>query len=110
MAKVLIQHELKSHKVDVIAIEQPSYSIYSHNPNDFLVNGMLELLNQYQLLEITMKLMRGRKKKAEQGGYAGVGVVFGYTARKGNKVIVLDPKQAIIVRGLFELRVGRCHG
>ena len=35
MAKVLIQRELKKHKVDVKAIEQPNYSIYTHDPNDF---------------------------------------------------------------------------
>lgn len=72
MAKVLIQRELKRHKVDVKAIEQPNYSIYAHDPNDILVNGMLELLDQYQRLEIALKLSRGRKKKAQQGGYAGV--------------------------------------
>jgi DNA invertase Pin-like site-specific DNA recombinase len=104
MAKVLIQRELKRHQVDVTAIEQSNYSIYAHDPNDFLVNGMLELLDQYQRLEIAMKLSRGRKKKAEQGGYAGGGVVFGYTSKKGGKVIELDPAQAIVVRRLFELR------
>ncbi len=65
MAKVLIQRELKKYEVDVKAIEQPNYSIYTHDPNDFLVNGMLELLDQYQRLEIALKLSRGRKKKAE---------------------------------------------
>lgn len=35
MAKVLIQRELKKYKVDVKAIEQPNYSIYTHDPNDF---------------------------------------------------------------------------
>ena len=104
MAKVLIQRELKRHKADVISIEQPNYSIYTHDPNDFLVNGMLELLDQYQRLEIAMKLMRGRKKKAEQGGYAGGGVAFGYSNRKGSKIIEVDPKQANIVRRVFELR------
>ena len=90
MAKVLIQRELKKYKVDVKAIEQPNYSIYTHDPNDFLVNGMLELLDQYQRLEIALKLSRGRKKKAEQGGYAGGGVMFGYRANKGQKVLEVD--------------------
>lgn len=58
MAKVLIQRELKKYEVDVKAIEQPNYSIYTHDPNDFLVNGMLD---QYQRLEIALKLSRGRK-------------------------------------------------
>lgn len=79
----MIQRELKKHEVDVKAIEQSSYSIYIHEPNDFLVNGMLELLDQYQRLEIALKLSRGRKKKAERGGYAGGGVLFGYKATKG---------------------------
>ena len=35
MAKVLIQRELKKYNVDVKAIEQPNYSIYTHEPNDF---------------------------------------------------------------------------
>ncbi|RTE11194.1 recombinase family protein [Paenibacillus whitsoniae] len=104
MAKVLIQRELKRHKVDVTAIEQPNYSIYAHDPNDFLVNGMLELLDQYQRLEIALKLSRGRKKKAEQGGYAGGGVIFGYSTKKGSKVIEIDESQAVVVRRLFELR------
>ncbi|WP_242263817.1 MULTISPECIES: recombinase family protein [Bacillus cereus group] len=104
MAKVLIQRELKKYRVDVKAIEQPNYSIYTHDPNDFLVNGMLELLDQYQRLEISLKLSRGRKKKAEQGGYAGGGVMFGYRANKGQKVLEVDAEKAVVVRRLFELR------
>ncbi|KMP29226.1 recombinase family protein [Bacillus wiedmannii] len=104
MAKVLIQRELKKHEVDVKAIEQSSYSIYTHDPNDFLVNGMLELLDQYQRIEIALKLSRGRKKKAERGGYAGGGVLFGYKAKKGQKVLEVDAGKAVVVRRLFELR------
>lgn len=104
MAKVLIQRELKKYEVDVKAIEQSNYSIYAHDPNDFLVNGMLELLDQYQRLEIALKLRRGRKKKAEQGGYAGGGVMFGYRVKKGQKVLEVDVEKAVVVRRLFELR------
>lgn len=37
IVKVLIQRELKKHQVDVKSIEQPQYSIYNHDPNDFLI-------------------------------------------------------------------------
>ena len=47
-AKVLIQHELKRNQFDVKAIEHPNYIMYAYDPNDFLVKGMLELLDQYQ--------------------------------------------------------------
>ncbi len=35
IVKVLIQRELKRHKVDVKAIEQPFYSINTNDPSDF---------------------------------------------------------------------------
>lgn len=104
MVKVLVHRELKRHKVDVRAIEQLNYSIYAHDPNDFLVNGMLELLDQYQRLEITSKLSRGRRKKAEQGGYAGGGVAYGYTIRKGSKTLEVNENHANTVKRVFELR------
>lgn len=109
MAKVLVQRELKRHQVDVFAIEQPNYSIYHHDPNDFLVNGMLELLDQYQRLEIALKLSRGRKKKAQQGGYAGGGVPFGYRAVKGEKAFQVDIDSAVVVHRLFELKALFSH-
>lgn len=104
MTKVLIQRALKRYRVDVRAIEQQTYSIYNYDPNDFLVNGMLELLDQYQRLEIALKLSRGRRKKAEQGGYAGGGTAFGYTAVKGQKILHIDTEHAETVRRTFELR------
>ncbi|CAM2776733.1 recombinase family protein [Paenibacillus sediminis] len=104
MVKVLIQRELKRYKVDVKAIEQPQYSIYAHDPNDFLVNGMVELLDQYQRLEIAMKLSRGRRKKAQEGGYAGGRVAFGYSTVKGQKTLSIDLEQAETVRRLFGIK------
>ena len=64
---------------------------------------MLELLDQYQRLEIALKLSRGRKKKAERGGYAGGGVLLA-TRPKGQKVLEVDARKAVVVRRLFELR------
>lgn len=104
MVKVLIHRELKRNKVDVRAIQQPNYSIFAHDPNDFLVNGMLELLDEYQRLEITSKLSRGRRKKAEQGGYTGGGVAFGYTLHKGTKTLEVNENHANTVKRVFELR------
>ncbi len=104
MAKVLIQRELKKYEVDVKSIEQPNYSIYAHDPNDFLVNGMLELLDQYQRLEIALKLSRGRKKKAEQGGYAGGGVLFGYKATKGQTLVCIMRRLVNIVYGMMKYK------
>jgi len=104
MVKVLIQRELKRYQVDVKAVEQPTYSIYTHDPSDFLINGMMELLDAYQRLEISLKLTRGRRKKAQEGGYAGGRAAFGYYAEKGQKELHIDAQQAEIVRRVFMLR------
>ncbi|MDK8182624.1 recombinase family protein [Paenibacillus sp. UMB4589-SE434] len=104
IVKVLIHREFKKYGVDITSIEQPTYSIYKKDPNDFLINGLMELLDQYQRLEVALKLGRGRNKKAQQGGYAGGRAAFGYKAQKGNKVIEVHDKQARVVRRLFDLR------
>jgi len=104
IVKVLVHREFKKHGVDVQSIEQPTYSIYKKDPNDFLINGLMELLDQYQRLEIALKLGRGRYKKAEQGGYAGGRATFGYKATKGQKYIQVDEKQAQTVRRVFQLK------
>ncbi len=64
----------------------------------------MELLDQYQRLEIALKLGRGRNKKAQQGGYAGGRVAFGYKAKKGQKSITVNETQALAVRRLFDIR------
>lgn len=66
IVKVLIQRELKKYRCDIKSIEQPCCSIHKKDPNDFLVNGLMELLDQYQRLEIALKLTKGRNKKANE--------------------------------------------
>ncbi|CQR45879.1 hypothetical protein BN1058_00119 [Paraliobacillus sp. PM-2] len=104
IVKVLIQRELKKNRIDIKSIEQPNYSIFNHDPSDFFINGMMELLDQYQRLEITLKLSRGRRRKAQNGGYAGGRATFGYDSKKGSKQLRLNDKQAKSVRELFKLR------
>lgn len=87
-----------------IRFEQPFYGIYKKDPNDFLVNGLMELLDQYQWLEIALKLTKGRNKKAKEGGYAGGRVTFGYMKQKGEKELKIHNNHAEVVKRLFELR------
>lgn len=104
IVKVLVHRELKRRTIDIRSIEQPTYSIMKKDPSDFLINGLMELLDAYQRLEITMKLGRGRNKKASEGKFAGGGIPFGYKGKRGSKKIVVDDKQAAIVQRLFHLK------
>jgi site-specific DNA recombinase len=104
IVKVLIQREIKKYGSDIKSIEQPSYSIHKKEPNDFLVNSLMELLDQYQRLEIALKLTKGRNKKAKEGGYAGGRTTFGYQKQKGEKELIILNGQAEAVKRLFELK------
>ena len=106
IVKILIHREMKKHGVDVKAIDRPDYSIYKKNPRTNLMNGVFELLDEYEREEIALKLGRGRKKKAEGGGYSGGGAPYGYKAVRGSKVLEVVPDEAQLVRRGFDLAEG----
>lgn len=64
----------------------------------------MELLDQYQRLELALKLTKGRNKKAKEGGYAGGRATFGYTKRKGEKELKIHNRHAEVVKRLFQLK------
>lgn len=104
IVKILLHRELKKCNVDIKAIDRPNYSIYTQNPNEILVNGMFELLDVYERLEIALKLKRGRLQKARSGGYAGGGAPFGYYCNRGGKKLYVNTTEARAVRRVFEIR------
>ncbi len=98
--KVLIQRTLKQANADVISIEQPTYSLYTDDPNDFLLNGLIELLDQYERLTVNLKLARGRRTKAKSG-IKGCGVApLGYRWTKDAEIEV-DEDTADTVRTIY---------
>lgn len=104
LVKVLIHRELKKCNVDIRAIDRPSYSIYTQNPSEIFMNGMFELLDVYERLEIALKLKRGRLQKAKSGGYAGGGIPYGYYCPRGHKKLYIDTREAEAVQRVFRLK------
>jgi site-specific DNA recombinase len=103
-AKVFIKRELIKLKAQVISIEQKNYNLYAKEPNDFLINGFMELLDQYDRLSINMKLANGRRQKAIEGIKACGSAPLGYTwISKKNRAphLVINRGEAIIVRAIF---------
>jgi site-specific DNA recombinase len=100
IAKVLIHKEMKAVNADVVSIEQPTYSIYTKDPNDFLINSMMELLDQYDRMSITLKLAKGRRTKVKQGDKACGTAPLGY--KWDNAKIVIDSEAAEVVTLIFK--------
>lgn len=105
MAKVLIKRELQKIGAHVISVEQKEYNIYSKDPSDFLINGMMELLDQYDRLSINKKLAKGRRQKAKSGIKACGNAPIGYKWKHEGvlkPLIVLDEESKNIVQNIFK--------
>lgn len=104
-AKVMIKRQLMRAKAEVNSVEQRTYSIYDKDPNDFLINGMMELLDQYDRLSINMKLAKGRRQKVKGGVKACGNAPIGYKWKhEGVKkpVVVIDEEKAPIIKEIFK--------
>lgn len=103
--RVLIKRQLEKIGADVISIEQPNYSLYADNPNDYLINGMMELLDQYERMNTILKLARGRRAKAKSGVKGSGETPLGYKWKHDgvNKpVVVIDEEQAALVNHIYD--------
>ena len=104
IVKAIIQRDLRKIDADVKTIDRPSYSIYDKDPTAYLINGMMELLDQYERLEIAKRLRRGRRAKASKGGYAGGNAPIGYIRERHTKKLFVDPEKAEVVKHVFRMK------
>jgi DNA invertase Pin-like site-specific DNA recombinase len=102
-AKVFITREIRKLKGNIISIEQPKYSLYSKDPQDYIYNSLMEILDQYDRLNINMKLAKGRTTKANKGDKPAGLTTFGYNYSVDKKSIVVDKKEASIIKNIFNL-------
>ena len=101
MTKAIIRRELLKRGAHVVSIEQPKYDIYSKDPNDYLINAIMEALDVYERMSISLKLARGRTIKAKGGDKPAGLAPFGYCYSADKKHIEQDPEEAPVVRMMF---------
>jgi site-specific DNA recombinase len=103
--KAMIKLQLIRANAEVLSIEQPTYSIYDKDPNDFLINGILELLDQYDRMNTNLKLAKGRRSKAREGikgcGEAPLGYKWQHEGVP-SPIVVIDEEKAALVRDIFK--------
>lgn len=101
MTKVIIRRDLMKHKADVISIEQPKYSLYTKDPNEYLIISMMELLDVYDRMSISLKLARGRTVKAKNGDKPAGVCPFGYQYSADKKRVEINQEEAAVVKMMF---------
>lgn len=101
MTKAIIRRELMKRDAEIVSVEQPKYNLYTKDPNDYLINAIMEALDVYERMSISLKLARGRTVKA-RGGDKPAGVApFGYQYSADKKHIEVDPVEAQAVKLIF---------
>lgn len=101
MTKAIIRRELMKREARILSVEQPKYDLYTKDPNDYLINAIMEALDVYERMSISLKLARGRTMKAK-GGDKPAGVCpIGYRYTADKKRIEVDPDESNIVRLIF---------
>ena len=108
MTKALVKRELMKRKVQVISIQQPTYDLYSKDPSDYLINSIMEILDAYERMSISLKLAKGRTSKAK-GGDKPAGIMpYGYQYSADKKHAEINLAESEIVKRMFsEAQTGK---
>lgn len=102
-ARVMICRQVRKLNGEIISVEQPKYSLYSNDPQDFLYNSMMEMLDQYERLTINLRLAKGRTTKANKGYKPCGNTPFGYKWDKESKLVVVESEESKIIKDIFNL-------
>lgn len=100
-AKVIIRRELMKKGVRVIAVENERFDLYASNPNDRFMDGIMELMDEWERLTIALKLAKGRTAKAKLGDKPAGVAPFGYRYTQDKKHIEIDEAEAATVKIMF---------
>lgn len=101
MGSLWIRKELLRSDVQVLSVAEP---FDAEDPAGRLFMQIVSAFAEFEKSRITDRLSGGRKAKAVKGGYAGGRAPLGYTAKKGRKVLTIDPAGALSVQRVFALR------
>ena len=108
MTKAIIRRELMRRGARVLSIEQPKYDIYSKDPSEYLINSLMEALDVYDRMSISLKLARGRATKALAGDKPAGIAPYGYRYSADKKHVEVYPEEGAAVKRMFtEAQTGK---
>ena len=90
-------------KANIISIDEPNFDVYKYqqDPENFMITGMLGMLDQWERMTIARKLARGRTNKANRGDKPSGVCPYGYRYTVDKKHVEPDPAEAPIVKQIF---------
>ena len=100
-AKIIIRRELMKRHARVLAVENERYDLYAQNPNDRFMDGIMELMDEWERLTIALKLAKGRTAKAKNGDKPAGICPYGYAYTADKKHVEVNEEEAAAVRLMF---------
>ena len=94
----IYKQKLKKYGVRVLSAREN----FSEDPAGVLLEGMMEVYNEYYSRELSQKITRGMDLNAEKGLSTGGNVALGFCVDK-DKHFQIDPDTAPIVQKIFEM-------
>ena len=103
--QVMVKRHLTKSNKKVIFTNQPDYDLYETDPTNVLINSMMSLLDQYEKMNVTLRLAKSRRNKVKKTGTKGSGrTPLGYkweTNTDGERVVVVNEEMKKVVEFLY---------
>ena len=112
-AQATIMKAVMNAGANIISIDDPEFDIYKYmtDPNNFMISGMMGMLDQWERMTIARKLARGRTAKASNGAKPAGVCPYGYQYAADKKSVEVNEAEAQLVRFMFtEGQKGRSLG
>ena len=104
--RIFITREFKKRKITLVSIQEPTYDLYTRNPNEMLINSIMDILDAYERVAIIAKLQNARQHKAMKTGVKPGGALpYGYRYSSTRKDVVINGREADVVRDIFNMAV-----
>lgn len=104
-AQATVMKAVINAKANIKSIDEPSFDIYKYmtEPDNFMISGMMGMLDQWERMTIARKLARGRATKAAKGDKPAGAVPYGYRYTPDKKAVEINPDEAPTVKRMFSL-------
>ena len=102
-AQATVMKAITNAKANLRSIDEPNFDIYLYqkDPENFMITGMMGMLDQWERMTIARKLARGRTSKASKGDKPAGNCPYGYRYTADKKHIEPDPAEVPTLRQIF---------
>ncbi len=102
-AQATIMKAVMNSKAHIRSIDDKDFDVYKYmtEPENFIISGMMGMLDQWERMTIARKLARGRATKARTGAKPAGICPYGYQYADNKKSVVINPAESDAVRYMY---------